>query len=124
MIIEVTTGSPVPPYEQIRSQFAALIESGVLGRGARLPPIRQLASDLDLAPGTVARAYRDLEAAGLVVTNGRHGTSVATNGSATNRQRLLTEAANAYATEAMRLGVAVDDAVRAAELALRRRARG
>lgn len=120
MIIEVDTTSPVPPYEQIRSQFAALIESGVLGRGSRLPPIRQLATDLGLAPGTVARAYRDLEGAGLVSTNGRHGTSVAINGSVEARRRRLTDAAQAFAAEVSRLGVDAPDVLRAVEQALRR----
>lgn len=123
MIIEVDTSSPVPPYEQIRAQFSALIEGGVLGRGARLPPIRQLASDLDLAPGTIARAYRDLESAGLVVADGRRGTSVAINGTAASRRRLIMDAADAYATEAARLGVSAAEAMGAIEAALSRRAR-
>ena len=68
--VEVT--SPVPPYEQLREQIAGLIAAGVL-RGQRLPPVRQVAADLGLAGGTVARAYRELAQAGLVEGGGRHG---------------------------------------------------
>jgi len=67
----------VPPFEQLRAQFAAQIESGRLAAGAKLPPVRRLADQLGLAANTVARAYRELETAGLVVTGGRNGTSVA-----------------------------------------------
>ena len=61
---------------QISQQVAALVQAGVLEPGTRLPPIRQLANDLGLASGTVARAYRELELAGVVTTKGRHGTVI------------------------------------------------
>jgi GntR family transcriptional regulator len=76
MILTVDTALPVPPYEQVREQIATMISSGVLSSGARLPTIRQLATDLDIAPGTITRAYRELETAGLIVSRGRHGTYV------------------------------------------------
>ena len=57
--------------------MTALVLAGALRPGARLPSIRQLADDLGLAGGTVARAYRELEADGIVATRGRHGTVVA-----------------------------------------------
>ncbi|ETJ06228.1 MAG: putative transcriptional regulator, partial [Actinomyces urogenitalis DORA_12] len=47
------TDSPTPPFEQVRSQIASLIVDGALEEGQRLPPVRQLAGDLRLAPGTV-----------------------------------------------------------------------
>ncbi|UJB40205.1 GntR family transcriptional regulator [Streptomyces sp. A1-5] len=75
--IRVDTTSPVPPYEQIRAQLAALIVTGRLTEGERLPTVRQLAADLGLAPGTVARAYRELEAAELIRTRRGAGTRVA-----------------------------------------------
>ena len=76
MIVTVDPDSPVPPFEQLRLQISGLIGGGTLRRGTRLPPVRQLASDLGLAAGTVARAYRELEDAGYVETLGRHGTVV------------------------------------------------
>ncbi|MFS8478021.1 MAG: GntR family transcriptional regulator [Micromonosporaceae bacterium] len=113
MIVEVDTASPVPPYEQIRSQLARMIEAGVLATGAQLPPIRQLAADLGLATNTVARAYRELEADGLVVSRVRHGTTVAPQRArlspAQARQRLA-EAARAYAALARQLGVSPGEA--------------
>lgn len=75
--ITVDLSSPVPPYEQIRSQVTALVQGGVLPAGARLPTIRALAADLGVAAGTVARAYTELEAAGLVTSRRRTGTVVA-----------------------------------------------
>lgn len=66
--VRVDTASQVPPYAQIRAQLGALIVTGQLAEGERLPTVRQLATDLGLAPGTVARAYRELEAAELIRT--------------------------------------------------------
>ncbi|TPV51917.1 GntR family transcriptional regulator [Pseudarthrobacter phenanthrenivorans] len=61
--ITVDLHSPTPPYEQIRSQISSLIASGTLVPGSRLPTVRSLAADLDIAAGTVARAYKELAAA-------------------------------------------------------------
>jgi GntR family transcriptional regulator len=75
--IAVDVDSPVPPYEQIRRQVAAFIQGGLLAPGARLPTMRALAADLGVAVGTVARAYTELETAGLVTSRRRTGTVVA-----------------------------------------------
>jgi DNA-binding transcriptional regulator YhcF (GntR family) len=75
--VSVNLRSPVPPFEQIRAQIASLIAVGTLAAGNRLPTVRSLASDLGLAAGTVARAYKELELAGLVETRRRNGTVVA-----------------------------------------------
>ena len=74
--ITVDVKSPTPPYEQIRSQIAAYIGAGLLADGARLPTMRALAADLGVATGTVARAYSELEAAGLIASRRRTGTVV------------------------------------------------
>jgi DNA-binding transcriptional regulator YhcF (GntR family) len=63
--------SPVPPYEQLRAQFARQIQDHTLAVGTRLPTIRHLAADLGLAVNTVGRAYQELEEAGLIETRGR-----------------------------------------------------
>jgi GntR family transcriptional regulator len=76
MIVTIDPDSTVPPFEQLRVQISGLIGGRELPIGARLPSVRQLASDLGLAPGTVARTYRELEDAGFVETRGRHGTIV------------------------------------------------
>ncbi|SCF04040.1 DNA-binding transcriptional regulator YhcF, GntR family [Micromonospora viridifaciens] len=75
--IRINSSSAIPPFEQVRQQITNLIRLGVLTEGQRLPPVRQLAADLGLANGTVARAYQELEAAGLVVTRRAAGTRVA-----------------------------------------------
>ncbi|CAH0299318.1 HTH-type transcriptional repressor YtrA [Arthrobacter sp. Bi26] len=75
--ISVNLRSPVPPFEQIRAQITSLITVGTLAPGTRLPTVRSLASDLGLAAGTVARAYKELELAGLIETRRRNGTVVA-----------------------------------------------
>jgi GntR family transcriptional regulator len=77
VILAVDTASGVPAYEQIREQVSRMIASGVLPAGARLPTIQQLANDLHLAPGTVARGYKELEREGLVISRRRKGTVVA-----------------------------------------------
>ncbi|WP_328445595.1 GntR family transcriptional regulator [Streptomyces sp. NBC_00386] len=76
-VVRVDTTSQVPPYAQIRAQLGALILTGRLAEGDRLPTVRQLATDLGLAPGTVARAYRELEAAELIRTRRGAGSRVA-----------------------------------------------
>ena len=113
MIVEVHTDSPVPPYEQIRAQLARMIGAGVLPAETRLPPIRQLAADLGVAANTVARAYRELETEGLVVSRVRHGTTVAlrrTRLPLAEINRRLTEAARGYAALVNQLGVSVEEA--------------
>ena len=74
--ITVDLRSAIPPYEQIRSQISSLIALGALDPGTRLPTVRSLAADLGIATGTVARAYKELEAGGLVDSRRRGGTVV------------------------------------------------
>jgi DNA-binding transcriptional regulator YhcF (GntR family) len=108
-MITVDATSPVPPFEQVRMQLAAQIADGTLVPGTRLPSVRQLADDLGLAVNTVARSYKELEAAGLVETHGRGGTVVTTGGDRA-RERLLT-AARMYAALARDLGLSSDEAI-------------
>lgn len=75
--ITVDLRSTTPPYEQIRAQISALAAVGSLAPGSRLPTVRSLAADLGIAPGTVARAYKELEAAGVVEARRRGGTFIA-----------------------------------------------
>ncbi|MGQ2914506.1 GntR family transcriptional regulator [Microbacterium aurantiacum] len=76
-MITVNPGGAVPPYEQIRSQIADLIGSGQLAADQRLPPVRQLAADLGVASGTVAKAYSLLESEGHITASKSRGTHVA-----------------------------------------------
>ncbi len=106
--ISVESGSAVPPFEQVRAQVIALVDAGELAPGARLPTVRALAEQLGVAANTVARAYRELEAAGVVETHGRHGTVVAARD---ERERAAVEAATEYVRRARALGLGRDDAV-------------
>src|SRR5690606_17893665 len=122
LTVEVDPRSPVPPYEQIRTRLLELVRTGALAPGTRLPPIRQLAGDLGVAPNTVARAYRELEAAGVLSSRRRHGTTVtpeaaerarpeAAHGGGGAGGPTLEAAARAYLERARRLGRTLDEAV-------------
>jgi DNA-binding transcriptional regulator YhcF (GntR family) len=103
VIIRVLPESVVPPYEQVRAQIADAIENGALAAETRLPTVRHLAGDLGLAVNTVARAYRELETAGLVETRGRHGSFVAPRDTKTRRQAV--RATRTFAASMRRLGI-------------------
>uniref|UniRef100_A0AAU3GX76 GntR family transcriptional regulator n=1 Tax=Streptomyces sp. NBC_01401 TaxID=2903854 RepID=A0AAU3GX76_9ACTN len=116
--ISVSHASPVPPYEQIRAQLADLISVGRLGQGARLPSVRQLASDLGLANNTVVRAYRELETAGLVRSRRGSGTQVIAPPAAADGKAKLAEYARAYAAAVRQLDATDEDALAAVRHAL------
>jgi DNA-binding transcriptional regulator YhcF (GntR family) len=120
MVITLDAASATPPFEQVRAQLAAQITSGGLAAGTRLPPVRRLADDLGLATNTVARAYRDLETAGLVETRGRGGTIVSARGDRAREQLLA--AAQGYAGLARNLGIEGDEALKLVRTALDPRA--
>ena len=94
-------------YEQIRVQVTRMAASGVLSEGTRLPTIRQLANDLGLAKGTVAKAYSLLETHKVVRSNGPRGTFVEAlpDSHAADRAEELREAAESYVVAARQLGV-------------------
>jgi DNA-binding transcriptional regulator YhcF (GntR family) len=106
--ITVDTSSPVPPFEQIRAGIAELIALGILAAETRLPSVRQLATDLGLAPGTVQHAYTELRTAGLVSARSRQRVVVAASSghteSAEVRHCEVTTAARRYVERCRRLG--------------------
>src|SRR3954469_25154710 len=110
MNIRVDTTSPIPPYEQLRSQIRVMVTSGALARGTRLPTVRQLAGDLGLAVNTVGRAYKELETERIVETRGRNGTLVLAS-----RSRVDDEEARAasvvFARAAGRAGLSLSEAM-------------
>lgn len=107
-----------PPYAQIRDGIVRLADAGQLVPGDRLPPVRRLAAQLEVAPNTVARAYRELEQAGVVVTQGRRGTVLALDADRARRTAFL--AACAYLDQVEALGL---DAAEATALLERAAAR-
>ena len=112
------TESTVPPFEQIRLRILDLASSGGLAVGSRLPSVRALAAQLGVAANTVARAYRELEQAGIVVTAGRSGTAIASGGDKIAAQ--VAEAAEAFAAVVRELGVSHAKALRIVTAALER----
>ncbi|MCC6833081.1 MAG: GntR family transcriptional regulator [Thermoleophilia bacterium] len=120
--VSVDVRDPTPPYEQIRRQVADRIGTGLLRPGDRLPPVRQLAADLGLATGTVARAYRELERGGWVHSRRGGGTRVATAPPvAASPGAALRDAARAYLERAAMLGADPAEAVEAVRRAALRR---
>lgn len=101
---------PVPPFQQICADVAARIETGELTVGERLPSVRSLAAELGVAPGTVAKAYTELEGAGLVEAMGRSGTRVAAGADGT--RALAASAAAEFAIRVRRLGLDTEELLR------------
>jgi DNA-binding transcriptional regulator YhcF (GntR family) len=115
VVLDMTAATP--PYEQVRAQLAGHIRAGALRPGDKLPVVRALAADLGVATNTVARAYRELEAVGLVTTRRRVGTIV--QAAPTPADAELRAHATAFAQAARREGLsdeAVIDLVRGALL--------
>lgn len=109
-VVAVDGSLPAPPYRQIVDAVLAGVASGSLARGDRLPPVRTLAAELGLAPNTVAKAYKDLEADGLLQGRGRAGTFVAA--AADERADRARAAARAFAEEVFdRLRLTPDEAL-------------
>jgi DNA-binding transcriptional regulator YhcF (GntR family) len=113
--VDARAGTPL--FDQLRTQVIEGIRAGKLPPGTRLPTVRQLAGQLGLAVNTVARAYRELEAAGIVETRGRFGTFVAR---ADPADAAMAAAARAYHDAARALGLGKAEAVRYLEAAFDR----
>ena len=105
--IRLDAATGLPPYEQIRKQVTALVAAGSLPPGTRLPTVRALAATLGVAANTVARAYRELEYAGVVTTRGRNGTVVTGD----DADRAAKDAAATYAAVMRDLGIRQDEAL-------------
>jgi DNA-binding transcriptional regulator YhcF (GntR family) len=116
MDIRIDPTTTTPPYEQVRLRIADLAATGALPAGTRLPPVRKLADDLGLAANTVARAYRELEQAGLVETRGRAGTVITAR--AAHVPAEAQKAAQRYAAATKALGLPADTALDLARAAL------
>ena len=106
LVLTLDPDDPTPPYEQLRRQLADLITAGQLSPGDRLPALRQLAGDLGVAVGTVARTYRELEQDGLLTSRRGGGTRVAAAGRtpSKDRRQLLSDMAADFVNRARSLG--------------------
>ena len=123
MRIALDLGASRPVWEQVSEAIAARIRRGSVAPGERLPTVRALAADLALAPNTVAKAYRRLEADGLIQGRGRNGTFVTERlpDRFDDRERRLSEAARAFVRRSAQLGFGDAEMARALRRALRER---
>ena len=106
LFISPTDGVPI--YMQIVQQVRRLVASGELESGEELPSIRSLADTLVINPNTVARAYRDLEAAGIVTSSRGLGTFVAATDQSTahaERRAVLSDRLSALVVESHQMGI-------------------
>jgi len=115
MQIHITSNDGVPIYVQIVNQVKHLVASGRLTAGDEMPPIRGLAEQLVVNPNTVARAYLELERAGIVMKRHGAGTYIAEPvRTMTQRDRVkaLRPRLDALVTEARHLGVDLDEVIK------------
>ena len=118
MQIHIATNDGVPIYLQIVNQIKYLVASGRLAPGEELPPIRTLAETLLINPNTVARAYRELESAGVVEKRRTAGTYVSDQGSPLarrERMKILADRLDALLAEARQMDIPFDDVMKLAE---------
>ena len=118
MQIHITTSDGVPIYLQIVNQIKYLVAAGRLKAGDELSPIRVLADQLLVNPNTVARAYRELEIAGIVEKRRTAGTYVSDQGSPLARRervKILTERIDALLAESRQMDIHFDELVKLIE---------
>jgi GntR family transcriptional regulator len=116
--IHISSSDGVAIYLQIVNQVKYLVASGRLTPGAELPPIRVLAERLLINPSTVARAYRELEAAGIVEKRRTAGTYVSDQGSPLarrERMKILAERIDALLAEARQMNISLEDVIKLVE---------
>lgn len=109
-VIDKTGRTPI--YEQIKTQILALVSSGVLHTGDKLPSLRVLASSMNLNINTVKKVFTELEADGVVTTVMGSGTYIAETAF---RNPQILKKAETNLTEALRsaksAGITKDEAI-------------
>ena len=118
MQIHIQAQGGVPIYLQVMQQIKYLVASGRLQPGDELPSIRTLAEQLIVNPNTIARAYRELETAGVVEKRRTAGTFVAEVGSPLARKerlKLLKQRVDQLLVEAFQMGFGLDEVLKFVE---------
>lgn len=111
MQIHISAHDGVPIYLQIVNQVKYLVATGRMAPGEELPPIRALAEQLLINPNTVARAYRELEQAGVVTKRRTAGTYVSDATSPLSRRermKIVTERVDALLVEARQMNIDIE----------------
>jgi GntR family transcriptional regulator len=115
MQIHIQAQGGVPIYLQVMQQIKYLVVSGRLKPGEELPSIRVLAEQLLVNPNTIARAYRELESAGVVEKRRTAGTYIADAGSPLARKerlKLLKQQIDGLLVEAFQMGFELDEVLK------------
>jgi GntR family transcriptional regulator len=110
--IHISASDGVPIYLQVVNQIKYLVAAGRLTSGEELPPIRTLAEKLVVNPNTIARAYRELEIAGIVEKRRTAGTYVTDQGSPLarrERMKILTDRIDQLLAEAEHMNVSLEE---------------
>jgi GntR family transcriptional regulator len=105
----------VPVYRQIYEAVTTALASGALARDEQLPTIHELAQRLAINPNTVARAYRELDQDGFIVSQRGVGTFPAEQQaklSAADKSRALRTIFERAVAEAARFGIPAVDVIR------------
>jgi GntR family transcriptional regulator len=114
MQIHIASSDGVPIYIQIVNQVKQLVASGRLEGGEELPAIRELAEQLMINPNTVARAYLELERAGIVTKRQGTGTYVSETPAALPRReklKALGKRADLLLVDAENLGIELNEVI-------------
>lgn len=121
-MLRIDPGDAVPIWRQIEEGMRHLVARRALGPGDAVPSVRELARDLGVNPGTVAKAYQRLGDAGLLVVRRGEGTFVADGVPRLpeeERSERLRQAARSYAGTAITLGADREEAKAEIETAYR-----
>jgi GntR family transcriptional regulator len=108
MQFRIDNASERPVYQQIMGQIKLDIALGRLMKEEKLPTVRELAKQLALNPNTIAKAYRQLEQEGIIVTKPGAGAFVAnldSNLSRTVKKKLVCEELERIAVEAFHMQI-------------------
>ena len=126
--VQPTSGVPI--YRQLMDQIRALVASGRLKPGDRLPSVRQMAADLQVNMMTVSKAYAKLESEGVLererglgmrVPDAASGDVGANKTSIVERQQELRPFAEELATRAWQLKLTDEQALAVLKSVLKER---
>lgn len=113
LYLQISNQTGVPAYRQIMEQLSEYQQSGVLKAHDRLPSIRQLAKQVAVNPGTVVKAYHELEHAGVIYSQHGKGVFIAESNqgilSRAEREQPVREAARQLWLQAKRMNITEDD---------------
>ena len=118
MFFHIHPSNGVPVYEQIARQIMFAVASGGIVPGELVPSVRNLSRELAVNPNTVARAYLELELAGVIETKKGSGAFVSDEGSPLARKqknKILQERIDALLAEAKHLDISVEAVIKMIE---------